>query len=161
MKAVGLEQCTLIIPDGSLIEQINAKHNNKYSEEYVRSKLEDGMSVLLKHGVGLEQAKAIYLKAMKILDFSKDCLDLKLAVFDYLGISERYLTHPADLIQSSKLTYSRAMFLKERTGMVLVNDIFQKRMTFERKYGDNMDNFVQVEYPLTNEIQEEILNYSK
>lgn len=161
MKAIGIQNCVLETPDMDLIRQINEKRNNKYSEEFILKKLNEGIRTFREHGVEYDKIIEIYHKALKIWEFSKDNLDLKLSVFEYLGIQERYLTHPTDLVQGAKLTYSRGMFLKNKEGMVLVNDLFQKRFTFEKKYGPGIDDIVLSNYPFTPEIQEEIRNCRK
>lgn len=161
MKTTGIQNCVLQMPDEELVKRINEKCHDKYSEEYIKKKLIEGMTVFQEHGVDPKTTTEIYHKALKILDFSKENLELKLSVFEYLGIQDRYVTHPADLIQSANLTYSRGMFLRETKGMVLVNDLFQKRSTFEKKYGNKIDNLVLEQYPFTQEVQEEIKNCRK
>ena len=130
-----------------------------YSIENIKQKIED-MEEL---GYSREEAIKMTIGLPSILGLSIENIKQKIEFYDSIGLHSLAIVAPKNLMQSTKLSYARYMFFKEK-GIVIdetsYRKLFVNQKKFEKQYGLTKNEILQ-KYPyeewqaLANEAEED------
>ena len=116
-----------------------------YSIGNIKQKIED-MEEL---GYSREEVIKMTIGLPSILGLSIENIKQKIEFYDFIGLHFLAVVDPKKLMQSTKLSYARYMFFKEK-GIVIdkinYNKLFANQKQFEKKYGLTKDEILQ-KYP--------------
>ena len=116
-----------------------------YSIENIKQKIED----IEELGYSREEVIKMTIGLPTILGLSIENIKQKVEFYNYIGLCSLAVVDPKKLMQSTKLSYARYMFFKEK-GIVIdkinYNKLFANQKQFEKKYGLTKDEILQ-KYP--------------
>ena len=130
-----------------------------YSIENIKQKIEDIEAL----GYSREEVIKMTKNLPSIYGFSIENIKQKIEFYDSIGLHSLAIVAPKNLMQSTKLSYARYMFFKEK-GIVIdetnYNKLFVNQKQFEKQYGLTKNEILQ-KYPyeewqaLANEAEED------
>lgn len=116
-----------------------------YSIENIKQKIED----IEELGYSREEAIKMTIGLPSILGLSIENIKQKIEFYDSIGLHSLVIVAPKSLMQSTKLSYARYMFFKEK-GIVIDETSYRKlfvgQKRFEKQYGLTKNEMLQ-KYP--------------
>ena len=135
--------------ENEYVEIVNTYSIITMKPETLMRKVKENYEFLISLGYSKEEVIKMTKSFPQIYGFSIENIKQKIEFYDSIGLHSLVIVAPKSLMQSTKLSYARYMFFKEK-GIVIdktnYNKLFANQKQFEKQYGLTKNEILQ-KYP--------------
>ena len=135
--------------ENEYVEIVNTYSIIDMKAETLVRKVKENYEFLISLGYSKEEVIKMTKSFPQIYGFSIENIKQKIEFYDSIGLHSLVIVAPKSLMQSTKLSYARYMFFKEK-GIVIdktnYNKLFANQKQFEKQYGLTKNEILQ-KYP--------------
>ena len=135
--------------ENEYVEIVNTYSIIDMKAETLMRKVKENYEFLISLGYSKEEVIKMTKSFPQIYGFSIENIKQKIEFYDSIGLHSLVIVAPKSLMQSTKLSYARYMFFKEK-GIVIdetnYNKLFANQKQFKKQYGLTKNEILQ-KYP--------------